>query len=493
MKKLPLFFCFFIVLIAGGKAQSPDLSPNQPDGPYIFYTSEGVKVVTVDTLGYIHEDVYAELPQNFTFDVYSTVNEPDKGRRSKFQVTLHPISRIDWRREAPDSLVVISDPHAKWAPFVSILKSSGVIDDNLNWAFRNNELMIIGDILDRGDDATTIFWFVYKLQQEARDAGGEVYFVYGNHEEMELRNSSSCYSNGYIYQKYIDICTKYFNQTNQYGSLFLNENTEIGRWLKECNLIQIIGNDLYVHAGLSGSFYLRNYSIPEVNQTVSTQIMRASGRDSFLFGTSSSSGGPLWYRGMIPDYVAKGGYTENPTEPRTLHLSISYLHNLLKRYEVERIIIGHTEHNNGDGPIAYSEYDSRVVNVNVQTQNAMTAGRGRGILILKNGETYILYDKKAKKQMQLPVTPLNTGIEAVQIDDASLKVYPNPTAGTLNVVADWKMDKLTIFTLGGQVVKSSKPAADADTLDVSALPPGVYLLFAEGKAKAETVKFEIKK
>jgi hypothetical protein len=409
MKKITIITTFFFVLILKGWAQTPDLSSNQPDGPYIFYTETGAKVVSVDTLGFIHEDVYSELPPNFSFDVYSTANEPGTNHRSKFTVTLHPNTRIDWRRPAPDSLIVISDPHAKWAPFVSILKAQKVINDQLKWSFGKNELMIIGDIFDRGDDATTIFWLVYQLQQEARDAGGEVYFIYGNHEEMELRNSSSCYSNGYIYQKYIDICAKYFNATNQYGSLFFNSGTELGRWLAQCNSMQIIGNDLYVHAGLSSTFYDRNYTIPQVNEIMSADIMKTSGRDAFLFASSSSAGGPLWYRGMIPDYVAKGGYTENPTTPRVLHLTTDYLGGLLRRYEAERIIIGHTEHNAGDGPIAYSDYDYRVVNVNVQTQNAMDAGRGRGILIEKNGKTSILYDTKPNKAMSLPENPIPEG------------------------------------------------------------------------------------
>jgi hypothetical protein len=37
------------------------------------------------------------------------------------------------------------------------------------------------------------------------------------------------------------------------------------------------------------------------------------------------------------------------------------------------------------------------VNVDVQTQRAMDDKRGRGLLILKNGKTFIIYDQNAEK------------------------------------------------------------------------------------------------
>ncbi|MDR3219704.1 MAG: Ig-like domain-containing protein [Dysgonamonadaceae bacterium] len=391
--------------------RTPELSANQPDGPYIQYATGGDKVVSVDEEGYMVEKVYPVLPTGYTFEVLSDVNEPGKSDRSRFQVTLHPLSRSDWKRPAPDSLIVISDPHAKWAPFISILKAQKVIDANLNWAFGKNELMINGDIFDRGDDATTIFWFTYKLQQEARNAGGEVYFNYGNHEEMELRNSSSCYgSDGYLNMKYRTLSEKYFNVTNQYGSRFFNNNTELGRWLAQCNSVQIIGKDLYVHAGLNPDFYKQNYSIEAVNTSMSTEILR-SGRGSTSSGlfAVNGDGGVLWFRGIVP------GYNTSSATP----LPLDILGGLLRRYEVERIIIGHTEVNSSsiaaanrsDSPKAYAEnnYDYRVVNVNVPAATAYSNGNGRGILVKKNGETYTIYDTKPNTVMSLPQHPIPEG------------------------------------------------------------------------------------
>ena len=55
----------------------------------------------------------------------------------------------------------MSDPHANLECVISLLQVNKVIDKNLNWIYKKNQLMIIGDIFDRGYDATQIFWLVY--------------------------------------------------------------------------------------------------------------------------------------------------------------------------------------------------------------------------------------------------------------------------------------------------------------------------------------------
>jgi hypothetical protein len=374
-------------------------SANGPDGPYINYSDTDVVVVSVDTEGYIIEKKYAKLPDNYTFTVYSTTTTPYTPHRSVFQVKLHPLVRPEWKRPAPDSLLVISDPHAKWGPFVSILKKQGVVNNNLKWIYGKNELLVNGDVFDRGVDATTILWLLYELQGEAREAGGEVYFNYGNHEESTLRN----FMGHVVDVKYKNFAKIYLETTledSKFGTHFFNLNTELGRWFAQCNTIQIIGKDLFVHAGLTQAFYEKNYTIPEVNEIVSRGIFELdrSKRDPLLFSESQESGGPLWYRGMIPGF-------KNPISEETLG-------GLLRRYGVERIIVGHTQQTNTDGPIAFPEHDYRVICIDLHTYFASETRKGRGILIEKNGNTYTAYDIDGNGQnrpMQLPQKPIPGG------------------------------------------------------------------------------------
>ena len=62
----------------------------------------------------------------------------------------------------------------------------------------------------------------------------------------------------------------------------------------------MIGNDLYVHAGLGKDFYDKNLSIPTVNEEMSKGLFMTkkerkalSPLTAFLYGNS----GPIWHRG----------------------------------------------------------------------------------------------------------------------------------------------------------------------------------------------------
>lgn len=46
----------------------------------------------------------------------------------------------------------------------------------------------------------------------------------------------------------------------------------MGNWLRSKNTIQIVGENLYVHAGLSKVFMEREETIPEINELVSKSI-----------------------------------------------------------------------------------------------------------------------------------------------------------------------------------------------------------------------------
>ncbi|KAA6326862.1 hypothetical protein EZS27_024086 [termite gut metagenome] len=359
--------------------KAPDLTG--PDGPYLLYPTNGsAKIVYADEGGYIIEKTVSTSTSDFTLNVIS------HDKKSRFDVKLQPVlQRSPSKRNSPDKLFVLSDPHANFNAFINILKVKNVIDSQLKWSYGTNELFIAGDVFDRGDDATTIFWLIYKLQQEARDAGGRVTFIYGNHESMVLKNDLS-----YTTQKYKDLVSIY-SKTTSYGTTFFNKNTELGRWLAMSNTIEIVGTDLFVHAGLGQNFYDRNLDIDrDVNTVMSEAIFLTSGarntystHSKFLFESATAAvggAGPIWYRGMV-------GYSGHEA------LKESTLDLMLQRYSVKRIIVGHTIHTD-----ISTYYSGKVIGVNVDNQANWTAGRGRGILIEK-GKTYIVYDTKADKEL----------------------------------------------------------------------------------------------
>lgn len=85
-----------------------------------------------------------------------------------------------------ERVVAIGDVHGAYPALVSLLKASGVVDDNLAWQGGSTHLVSLGDLLDRGPESRKAMDLLMRLQTEAKSSGGHVHVVLGNHEIMNL-------------------------------------------------------------------------------------------------------------------------------------------------------------------------------------------------------------------------------------------------------------------------------------------------------------------
>ena len=340
------------------------------DGPYILYGPNGVEVIAVDVEGNISREHWDELPDGYTFRV------TDHRGKYPFQVSLRPFYRLEcYQRSIPDRTFVMSDPHGKLDCVIDLLQGNRVIDDGLKWAFGKNRLVVIGDIADRGKDMTAIYWFFYKLQQEAEEADGSVVMLLGNHEPMEFAGDMR-----YAEPKY-QILPRLLGM--EYKDL-IGPDSELGRWIASWNTVSILGRDLYVHAGIGKDFYDWNLPIPEVNEKISDALfMKNKARKAlsdtldFLYG----SYGPIWYRGLVQD------------EPKRRPVSKDTLDLIRTRYDVDHIIVGHTIFRD-----VRTFYDGRVIDVNVDNAVNRRKRRSRALLI-ENGCYYSVTDRGKRKKL----------------------------------------------------------------------------------------------
>lgn len=371
MKQLKYYCILLVVLLlqttAWAASEEHEKEPPEAltsDGPYILYNTDGsARVITVTPQGAIKDTTYARLPEHFGFEVVS------HDLKHSFHVTLHPFQRPAWKYKQPEKVFVMSDPHGNLDCVISLLRANGVIDEAYNWNYGKNKLVVIGDIFDRGNDVMQIYWLFYKLEKEAADKGGSVDVLLGNHESLVLMNDLR-----YTKKKYTQLADSLHMK---YPEL-LNRNSEMGRWLTTRNTMETVGRNLFVHAGLSKQFYDENLTIPMVNEQMSAGLYKrkaerkaASPLIYFLFG----SYGPIWYRGMVRD-----AEKYHPLAKDSLNL-------LLKRYKVDRVIVGHTIF-----PDISSFYDGHVIAVNVDNAKNREEQRGRGILIEKKA-IYVTGDK----------------------------------------------------------------------------------------------------
>ena len=83
-------------------------------------------------------------------------------------------------------VVAIGDIHGAIAEFKSILKTTGLADDSGRWTGGKAVLMQTGDYMDRGAGTRAVLDLLMALERQAKDAGGRVFAVLGNHEAMNL-------------------------------------------------------------------------------------------------------------------------------------------------------------------------------------------------------------------------------------------------------------------------------------------------------------------
>ena len=353
-KNLSLFLSFLLWVIVGHvSAQSFTVSGY--GGLHVLYNDDNsISIVAANKDQGVLDTTFTELPNNLKFHYYSV----GENTNIDFEFNLHKRIKHSWRQHKPEKTLVVSDLHGRLDAFVAILKGNKVINDKLNWIYGKNQLIYLGDILDRGRDDNGIAWLLYKLEKEAEDAGGRLDFIIGNHEDLILKDDIR-----YVHEDNLIFAAK---AGIPYYKLYGTES-ELGQWIRDGYLIITVGDNLFVHAGLSTKMVDKSYKIGEINELgwrflgyPTKERNNMHPRNETLFG----SNGPLWYRGLVVDSENHPG------------ISSEDLDKVLKYYKAQRIIVGHSEVEEIDW-----RYDGRVIAVNVRHYNNFPKNSTAGILI----------------------------------------------------------------------------------------------------------------
>ncbi|MCJ7580995.1 MAG: metallophosphoesterase [Candidatus Aminicenantes bacterium] len=258
----------------------------------------------------------------------------------------YSIAEIQCRWRNVDRIIVIGDLHGAYENFVKILKQTDLIDEQLQWIGGKSHLVQIGDILDRGDRARDIFDLLIKLEESAKNAGGFVHVLIGNHEEMNLTDTAfdfeeyitpnqfiSFLSDRYIKKQErvfrrlerskrkgslpveLDF-TQYWTQVIEKGkknkyhvgrrSYFRNLNRTYGRWILNHNVVVKINDVIFVHAGITEPY--SKMSLEDINKIYRLELDDV--RSAVLSGHMPSTpvykmnfynnpNGPLWTRDFV--------------------------------------------------------------------------------------------------------------------------------------------------------------------------------------------------
>lgn len=210
--------------------------------------------------------------------------------------------------QSPERIVAIGDIHGSYDGLTTILKRTGLVNDQLKWTGGQTVLVQTGDYTDRGTDVRKVMDLLMQLEKDAKSAGGQAIVLAGNHEMMnvmgdlrdvtpeicatfasdksEARREEAWKEYERIAQSRAAVVTpapQVYSQTREAfmaahppGCLeyfeAMSPNGLYGKWIRSKDIATVVGGTLFMHAGLNPS-RPAPASIAEVNDQA-----RAEGR-----------------------------------------------------------------------------------------------------------------------------------------------------------------------------------------------------------------------
>ena len=343
---------------------SKDTSTAGIDGPYVYYRKHGEQ-----------QEIKAVTEKNGKIEVTAKLYEGKRKRAKKLKVQVDKNQYFSLRLKEkltnesavypmPEKLIAISDIEGEFEVFRSFLIANGVMNEKYKWTFGKGHLVTVGDFFDRGLMVTQTLWLIYHLENQAEKAGGKVHFILGNHDLMNMNNDFR-----YVRKKYLANA----ELMNFPYIDFYKPYTELGRWLSTKNIVEKIGDYVFVHAGISKEVSDLNLSVQELNNNARRYYFENKKAQKlqdnvcstiYKFGVS-----PMWYRGW-------GKQTITPEEADEI----------MGRWNVGKFVIGHSLHSE----VTYL-MNKRVIDLDVQHAKGVIQG-----LLIEGGNEYKV-DNKGEK------------------------------------------------------------------------------------------------
>jgi len=262
---------------------------------------------TIEPRGTIRVAAVGDVPA-FTVKLRPPVTAPAPGSQA-----LDPAAK----------LLVLADTHGEYEIVHAFLRKQGVIDARMKWAFGKGQLVVTGDMFDRGAHQLEILWLFYKLEAEAKKAGGALHILLGNHEAMVLRGDLR-----YLHPRYPEAAR--ILGAADYGALFGIESI-LGQWLRSRPAVLKLGDLLLLHGGISPAIVDAKLGIADLNAGIRAALDTPAKATNALDAQTqliAGSSGPQWYRGYFADGAAQTAESE--------------IDRALGHFGVSRILVGHT-------------------------------------------------------------------------------------------------------------------------------------------------------
>ena len=301
-----------------------------------------------------------------------------------------------------ERVVAVGDIHGDADQLAAVLRSAKLIDEKDAWCGGKAHLVQTGDILDRGPDSRRAMDLLMRLEAEAKQAGGAVHALIGNHEAMNLygdlryvsegeiaafRDANSEKAREELYKEHqksakgIPFDETYRRNWEAEHPLGYAEHRRAfgpdgvyGKWIRGHNAVLRIDGTLFLHGGISPKY--ADWGVRTINERIRIELSDFTKLEG---GVATDDQGPLWYRGL----ALRGKELE------------SHVRSVLKNYEVDRIAIGHTY---TDGAVI-PRFGGRVLQIDVGLSKVYDAAGRCACLEIERGKVRVLH---RGKRLELP-------------------------------------------------------------------------------------------
>lgn len=275
-----------------------------------------------------------------------------------FLLMLAAMPSIARERSVPSGcgLWAIGDIHGDLNNAKHALRLAGVTNRHNQWKAKCGVLVQTGDILDRGAQSLAALDYFHKLREEAREDGGEVILLVGNHELLNMEGVV-----GYVHEGELsnhggeEAWRRLFQPSGRYRVKFEQQDA-----------IAFINGTLFVHAGITPEYAA--LGVRSMNRMARYHIQHSIWNKGI-----TGDDGVFWTRTVILDAMKR---------------RCDGLQRSLESLNAKRMVVGHTIQESGK---IMKYCDGRLIAIDIGMSSAIYNHVGM-VQFLENGAVKAYYE-----------------------------------------------------------------------------------------------------
>jgi hypothetical protein len=274
---------------------------------------------------------------------------------------------------AAPRLVAIGDLHGDLDAAVAALRIAGAVDKDGNWAGGKLVVVQTGDVLDRGDEEREILELLDHLTVQAKEAGGALHLLNGNHEVMNVAGDFRYVTSG-GFSDYRDVKpggglmtarVNTFPPLQRGRAAAFLPGGPVAKRLSEHPVAIVVGDTAFAHGGILPGH--ARQGLTRINSETKEWMAGKTARAPIILEGPAS---PIWTR----------DYSEGDPDSRVCEA----LTRALEQLSARRMVVGHTPQKGG----ITSACDKRVWRIDVGMAKAY--GGKASVLEIKGNQVRVL-------------------------------------------------------------------------------------------------------